>query len=271
MAPCEILSSPPPSPPLHIDPTCQVAPGSRLSLRFEARHRPQEDCDAHERRQRGGEQGCVHRGASDPRDARGDLGTFGRAGDWRCGILRMSNIRPPPPARYCLFVCLFACLFGWLDVCFVCLAARPHRLHPTRTRQAGMFALRERRQHVTQEDFEMAVSKVMKMLGRKLTPSLVGSVLFEDTPFCGFKGKPTGKPGPLRHNTTNCLKQATFDLLDFLCWSLWRASPEDRYRNGSELFPTTTMTRAPMCFCNTCFAPCTMKRSNLGIPEHDCC
>ena len=25
-----------------------------------------------------------------------------------------------------------------------------------------MFALRERRQHVTQEDFEMAVSKVMK-------------------------------------------------------------------------------------------------------------
>ena len=28
-----------------------------------------------------------------------------------------------------------------------------------------MFALRERRQHVTQEDFEMAVSKVMKILG----------------------------------------------------------------------------------------------------------
>ena len=27
-----------------------------------------------------------------------------------------------------------------------------------------MFALRERRQHVTQEDFEMAVSKVMKCL-----------------------------------------------------------------------------------------------------------
>ena len=32
-------------------------------------------------------------------------------------------------------------------------------------KQAGMFALRERRQHVTQEDFEMAVSKVMKTLG----------------------------------------------------------------------------------------------------------
>lgn len=31
--------------------------------------------------------------------------------------------------------------------------------------QAGMFALRERRQHVTQEDFEMAVSKVMKNPG----------------------------------------------------------------------------------------------------------
>ena len=27
---------------------------------------------------------------------------------------------------------------------------------------AGMFALRERRIHVTQEDFEMAVTKVMK-------------------------------------------------------------------------------------------------------------
>ena len=33
--------------------------------------------------------------------------------------------------------------------------------------QAGMFALRERRQHVTQEDFEMAVSKVMKSLWQK--------------------------------------------------------------------------------------------------------
>ncbi|EOB14567.1 26S protease regulatory subunit 8 [Nosema bombycis CQ1] len=28
--------------------------------------------------------------------------------------------------------------------------------------EAGMFALRERRVHVTQEDFELAVSKVMK-------------------------------------------------------------------------------------------------------------
>ena len=28
--------------------------------------------------------------------------------------------------------------------------------------EAGMFALRERRIHVTQEDFDMAVSKVMK-------------------------------------------------------------------------------------------------------------
>lgn len=28
--------------------------------------------------------------------------------------------------------------------------------------EAGMFALRERRVHVTQEDFEMAVSKVMQ-------------------------------------------------------------------------------------------------------------
>eukprot|EP01045_Picozoa_sp_COSAG04_P025108 COSAG04_NODE_3240_length_3016_cov_1.415153_5_plen_49_part_00 len=28
--------------------------------------------------------------------------------------------------------------------------------------EAGMYALRERRVHVTQEDFEMAVTKVMK-------------------------------------------------------------------------------------------------------------
>lgn len=28
--------------------------------------------------------------------------------------------------------------------------------------EAGMFALRERRIHVTQEDFEMSVAKVMK-------------------------------------------------------------------------------------------------------------
>ncbi len=28
--------------------------------------------------------------------------------------------------------------------------------------EGGMFALRERRMHVTQEDFEMAVAKVMK-------------------------------------------------------------------------------------------------------------
>ncbi len=33
--------------------------------------------------------------------------------------------------------------------------------------EAGMFALRERRVHVTQEDFEMAVGKVMKKDGEK--------------------------------------------------------------------------------------------------------
>jgi len=33
--------------------------------------------------------------------------------------------------------------------------------------EAGMFALRERRIHVTQEDFEMAVSKVMRKDGEK--------------------------------------------------------------------------------------------------------
>ena len=33
--------------------------------------------------------------------------------------------------------------------------------------EAGMFALRERRVHVTQEDFEMAVAKVMKKESEK--------------------------------------------------------------------------------------------------------
>jgi 26S proteasome regulatory subunit T6 len=33
--------------------------------------------------------------------------------------------------------------------------------------EAGMFALRERRVHVTQEDFDMAVAKVMKKDGDK--------------------------------------------------------------------------------------------------------
>lgn len=33
--------------------------------------------------------------------------------------------------------------------------------------EAGMFALRERRVHVTQEDFELAVAKVMKKDGDK--------------------------------------------------------------------------------------------------------
>lgn len=35
--------------------------------------------------------------------------------------------------------------------------------------EAGMYALRERRVHVTQEDFEMAVSKVMQKDSEKNT------------------------------------------------------------------------------------------------------
>jgi 26S proteasome regulatory subunit T6 len=38
--------------------------------------------------------------------------------------------------------------------------------------EAGMFALRERRVHVTQEDFEMAVAKVMKKDGDMKNMSL---------------------------------------------------------------------------------------------------
>uniref|UniRef100_A0A0R0HS78 AAA ATPase AAA+ lid domain-containing protein n=1 Tax=Glycine max TaxID=3847 RepID=A0A0R0HS78_SOYBN len=48
-------------------------------------------------------------------------------------------------------------------------ALRERRVHVTQEdfemavcTEAGMFALRERRVHVTQEDFEMAVAKVMK-------------------------------------------------------------------------------------------------------------
>lgn len=37
-----------------------------------------------------------------------------------------------------------------------------------------MFALRERRMHVTQEDFEMAVSKVMKKVGAGTVGGSVG-------------------------------------------------------------------------------------------------
>ncbi|RZR89289.1 hypothetical protein BHM03_00016989 [Ensete ventricosum] len=40
---------------------------------------------------------------------------------------------------------------SWIDVCLQAVCT-----------EAGMFALRERRVHVTQEDFEMAVAKVMK-------------------------------------------------------------------------------------------------------------
>ena len=35
--------------------------------------------------------------------------------------------------------------------------------------EAGMYALRERRVHVTQEDFEMAVAKVMEYVYRDTT------------------------------------------------------------------------------------------------------
>jgi 26S proteasome regulatory subunit T6 len=47
----------------------------------------------------------------------------------------------------CYFVKLKICIGGGIQA--VCT-------------EAGMFALRERRVHVTQEDFEMAVAKVMK-------------------------------------------------------------------------------------------------------------
>ena len=46
------------------------------------------------------------------------------------------------------------------------IAAQMHEASGAETKavctEAGMFALRERRVHVTQEDFEMAVAKVMK-------------------------------------------------------------------------------------------------------------
>ena len=57
-----------------------------------------------------------------------------------------------PPARA---VCVAYMCSVRARVCVVSLAPPP-------APEAGMFALRERRIHVTQEDFEMAVAKVMK-------------------------------------------------------------------------------------------------------------
>ena len=67
------------------------------------------------------------------------------------------------------------------------------RVAPYLGAQAGMFALRERRQHVTQEDFEMAVSKVMKCLVTERTwknkwmAKMLGRVMAKiiTTPFKG--------------------------------------------------------------------------------------
>lgn len=42
--------------------------------------------------------------------------------------------------------------------------------------EAGMYALRERRVHVTQEDFEMAVTKVMKKDSESSQPSCVSQL-----------------------------------------------------------------------------------------------
>lgn len=52
------------------------------------------------------------------------------------------------------FSCLVTETIGCIHVLMICLQAV--------CTEAGMFALRERRVHVTQEDFEMAVAKVMK-------------------------------------------------------------------------------------------------------------
>ncbi len=44
--------------------------------------------------------------------------------------------------------------------------------------EAGMYALRERRVHVTQEDFELAVAKVSEMLSKSLGCSPKGGAFF---------------------------------------------------------------------------------------------
>lgn len=41
-----------------------------------------------------------------------------------------------------------------------------------------MYALRERRQHVTQEDFEFAVAKVRSVLGLPSAPRILGFNIF---------------------------------------------------------------------------------------------
>lgn len=45
--------------------------------------------------------------------------------------------------------------------------------------EAGMFALRERRVHVTQEDFEMAVGKVLCCLKTALKENISGLKVFK--------------------------------------------------------------------------------------------
>ncbi len=52
--------------------------------------------------------------------------------------------------------------------------------------EAGMYALRERRQHVTQEDFEFAVAKVSAALLSTLFPAADGA-------FSGAEKEPRGQ------------------------------------------------------------------------------
>ena len=60
------------------------------------------------------------------------------------------------PKGFHLHICCHECLS-----CLFCMQGASGAELKACCTEAGMFALRERRVHVTQEDFEMAVAKVM--------------------------------------------------------------------------------------------------------------
>ena len=70
------------------------------------------------------------------------------------------SLQPTSGCRLFLFSVEF-CGDHSFQACCILQGASGAELKASCT-EAGMFALRERRIHVTQEDFEMAVAKVMK-------------------------------------------------------------------------------------------------------------
>lgn len=75
------------------------------------------------------------------------------------GTLPACLVAQPPPPSFVVVVELRISVVGIAATCLCWLVWCAGQAVCT---EAGMFALRERRIHVTQEDFDMAVAKVMK-------------------------------------------------------------------------------------------------------------